>query len=36
MLDAKIKKESITLGNIQNEIQNLVGLLEAKTIINKN
>jgi len=35
-LDAKIRKESITLGNTQSEIHNLVGLLEANTIINKN
>jgi hypothetical protein len=35
-LDPKIKKESITLGNTQSEIHNLVGLLKANTIIDKN
>ena len=35
-LDAKIRKESITLCNAQSEVYNLVGLLEANTIVNKN
>lgn len=36
LLDAKIRKEHITLGNAQSEVHNLVGLLEANTMINKN
>jgi hypothetical protein len=35
-LNDKIRRESITLGNTQSELYNLVGLLEANTIINKN
>ena len=36
-LDAKIRKESITLGNnTQSKIHDLVGLLKANTTINKN
>ena len=34
-LDAKIRKESITLGHAHSEVHNFGGRLEANTIINK-